>query len=161
VPAPDLELLESLLTERIMSLTNTAVTPPEPLARSVFNLIDEAISDDPTPRRLPGVGIVHEDEQWQPNELLGGSVFQQGREAWHLLVLCDSPTRDGGIRGKRGAYSVTKQIIEGIDGWQIIDGCPIRIEHRQRYKALNEQGELVPIAGYIVAISHPVEYTDV
>ncbi len=160
MPAPDLETLEGALTTRLLAIVNTTLTPTEPLLRSAFNLIDEALSNDNTPRRLPGVGIMHEGEPWEENELLGGLVSQQLREQWKLFVLCDSPARDGGIRGKRGAYTVTKLIIEDIDGWQIIDGCPIRIDARRRFAPRDENGELTPTSGYIIDISHPATYAN-
>lgn len=154
--APDLEAIETALTTRLLAIQNAFVTPTEFAVRSVFNLIDEAMSGDDTPHRLPGVGIIHHDESLDVNMLLGGLVEQEGRETWQLVVLCDSPKRDGGIRGKRGAYAVSKLIVENIDGWQVIDGCPIRVDRRSRYNARNEQGELLPISGYVIDISHPV-----
>jgi hypothetical protein len=156
--APDLEALESAIATRLMEIDNTSFTPTEPLLRSVFNLIDESLSDDETPRKLPGVGILHESEDWEPDRLLGEAVAQEGRERWQLYVLCDAPNREGGMRGKRGAYNVTKQIIEDMDGWPILAGCPLSIDRRHRYQARNENGELVPIAGYVLEMSHPVYY---
>lgn len=160
--APDLEALEAALTTRLLALVNTAVTPNEPLLRSVFNLIDEANSEDETPHRMPSCGIMHESEPFDANELLGGFITQEGRESWKLVILCDSPKRDGGMRGKRGAYTVSKLVMEGIavdtGTWQIAPGSPIQVDRRNRYSARNENGELLPISGYVLDISHPVIY---
>jgi hypothetical protein len=158
----DLEAAESTLTARLLALTNTTLTPPEPLLRSCFNLLDEAMSNDDTPRRLPGCGILHDGETYESNELLGGHVAQSGRQRWKLVFVCDAAVRDGGLRGKRGAYTITKLAIEGLvdpdDAWQIAPGIPLQVESRQRYNARDENGELLPIAGYVVEVSHPIYY---
>jgi hypothetical protein len=153
--APDLEALETALGDYLMTLENTAVNPHEPLVRSTFNLLDEAMRTDDTPRRLPGVGIIHQEETMERNRLLGGAVEQEGRESWHLVALCDAPGGGGGVRGKRGAYGVSKQIAEGLDGWEIAPGCPVSVDRRRRYDARDENGELIPLAGYVIEISHP------
>lgn len=154
--APDLETLEAALSTQLMTLENAAFDPAEPLVRSTFNLIDEAMRADDSPRRLPGVGIIHQDEVMERNRLLGGYVEQEGRETWHLVVLCDAPAGGGAMRGKRGAYSISKQIVEGLDGWQIATGCPVSVDRRRRCDARDENGELIPLAGYVIEISHPV-----
>lgn len=158
----DLDAAESALMARLFTLQNTATTPAEPLLRSVFNIMDEAMSDDETPRRLPGCGILDDDDAYAGNRLMGGHVAQEGRIKWKLLVLCDAPTRGGGMRGPRGAAKVSKQLIEGIvdpdDGWQISNGVPMQLESRRRYNVRDENGELIPIAGYVVEVSHPTYY---
>ncbi len=157
--APDLEAQEAALTDLLMSLTNANFTPPEPLVRSTFNMIDAAMTDDETPHALPTVGLMHASEEWGDNPILGGGIAQEGHEEWDMTVLCDAPRRDGGMRGKRGAYTITKQILGGISGQELIPGSGMYIAptRRRRYTARNEQGELVPLAGYVITIKFAVQ----
>ena len=157
--APDLEAQETALVDLLMSLTNANFDPAEPLIRSTFNMIDEAMSDIDTPHGLPTVGLLHRDEMWNDNAILGGGIAQEGHEAWDLTLLCDSPRLDGGMRGKRGAYTISKQIMDGLSGQELIPDSGMYIEptSRRRYTARNEQGELVPLAGYVISIKFAVQ----
>src|SRR5207237_7403841 len=139
-------------------LVNTTVSPDEPLVRSVFNLMDEAMSNDDTPHQLPGVGIIHNEEPWEDDIVLGAGVSKEGLERWTLVFLCDSVKRGGGLRGSRGAYNGSSLLMDGLNGWEILDGCPVEVERRRRYDARNENGDLIPIAGYVIEIKHPVAY---
>jgi hypothetical protein len=154
--APDLEVLEGLLSERLMAVLNTALEPEEPLLRSVFNLIDD--SEDPTPRALPAAGILHDEESWNADEILGEAVSKGGRERWKIVLLYPRPTRESGMRGKRGAYTGSKLVIEDLDGWQILAGCPISVDRRTRFAPRDANGELAPLTGYVLEISHEVDY---
>lgn len=157
--APDLEAQETALAALLMSLTNVNFDPAEPLIRSTFNMIDEAMADDDTPRPLATVGLLHRDETWEDNELLGGGIAQAGHEEWDLTLLCDAPRRDGGVRGKRGAYTISKQIMDGLSGQELIPGSGMYVTptSRRRYTARNEQGELVPLAGYVISLKFAVQ----
>jgi hypothetical protein len=161
VTAPNLEAQELALTSRLLTIVNPALTPAEPALRSVFNLIDEAMAQDETPRRLPGVGIIHDDEPWEANTLLSGGYSQPGREHWKLVVLCEAAKRDGGIRGPRGAYTISGLVIDAVTGgWEIAAGCPVRVDRRHRFSPRDSSGELAPIAGYVIEISHPVYHDE-
>jgi hypothetical protein len=156
MPCPDLEALETLLMDRLLAIQNGGLLP-EPAFRSVFNLIDESERADPTPRRLPGAGLLHNEEPWNDDEALGPSVSKTGKESWLIVILCDAPARGGGMRGPRGAYAISKLVIDDIEGWQILDGCPVTVNRRVRYAPPAEDGELAPIAGYVLEISFPVD----
>jgi hypothetical protein len=156
--APDLEALETLITDRLMAIMNPLFVPAEPAIREVFNMVDKPGLGDDTPRRLPCVGLLHEDEPWEDDEVLGVSVSKIGREQWYLLLLCDAPTRGGGMRGKRGAYKLSGLIMDDLEGWQIIAGNPVKVERRVRFEPRNDNGELSPFSGYVIPISFPVDF---
>lgn len=154
--SPDLESLEAAISARLLAIENDLVTPAEPLILSTFNLLDEAFSNDNTPHKMPAVGILHVDEAWERNQLLGsGNVSQPGREHWKLIYYRAAPKRGEGFRGVRGLYHGSKAIIEELDGWHITDGCPIQIDRRQIYRYIEENGEVLPIAGMTIDLSHP------
>jgi hypothetical protein len=160
----DIDAAENTLMARLKALQNTAITPNERLLRSVFNVEEQAMTDDETPLMLPGCGIAEGDggEQYEDNELLGGHVTQSGRMRWVLMILTDAVTRGGGLKGPRGARTVSKQVVEGLvdpdDGWQISPGIPMQCDRRNRYRARDENGELIPMGGYVVEVSHPVYF---
>jgi hypothetical protein len=152
----DLELLEQLLVEYLAAIQNPEMG--EPVARSVFNVEDEALSDDPREHPLPAIGYLLEDEGWEDDEILGEGVAKVGRVRFQLLYLTDAPKYGAGMRGPRGAMRGSALIAAteddgGIQGWEPFAGCKIEVHRRSPYRPRNENGERIPLAGMVIEAS--------
>jgi len=155
--APDIDAMEDRIVARLIGLTNEFVAPTEPLVRDVFLLDDERMENDNFVHPLPSVGVLHDDEPWKGNDVLGGGYASEGNERWFLLVMCDSPKRGQGMRGPRGARSIAGQIMDSFNGWPVDaeDGkCPM--ETRQRKRFLPREAGFMASCGYILILENPV-----
>jgi hypothetical protein len=162
--AVDLEALEIAMTERLLAVINP--TTGDPAVRSVFNVVDESMATDERGHQLPAVGILFSEETWEDNELLGESdavlgqnaIAKVGRVSWKLFYFVDAAKYGSGMRGPRGAYKGSGLIQDDIDGWQIIDGCPLQVHGRSRYDPRNEDGEFIPLGGIVIDASHEATF---
>lgn len=154
--APDIDAMADRLSEYVLSLRNTAVDPDEPLVLEVFDVVDNAMHSDNAPHQSPRLGLLHDGITFPVNTILSGGFSQEGTSLWRMILLCDSPERLQGMRGPRGARTITKQLIDAINGWTIDEEgeCPLSVITMMRYMPSEEQ--LRDECGYYLEVSHPV-----
>jgi len=154
----DLDAAAQRLEIYILSLRNTAIDPDEPLALSVFDMVDEAMGTDNKAHPMTAVGMIHHDEGCDANKVLGGGYETEGVSVWSFIILCRA------MRGPRGAMTVSGLLKDGLNNFHV-DGprdeesgtggaCPLSVIRRKRFVPQKEFVKAV--CGYELIATHPV-----
>lgn len=164
MPSLDLDAASARLETYILSLQNDRVTPPGPLVRSVFDLVDDAMRNDNIAHPLPAVGIIHDDEALTINDVLGEGFSQRGTGTWVFVLMCDSPVRGQGMRGPRGAMTISGILKDALNDFPV-DGeadednpnggaCRLSVIRRKRFAP--DEADVKAVCGYSLVATHPI-----